>query len=167
MLIQQRFTQLQILYFSLIHPYLQYCLPIFGATYDTHLQPLRVLQKRAIRIISNSSFLEHTTPIFSRLKILKFDDLYKHSLAFYAYNHPHILNEHSRSHNYSTRNRESLIEPFHRLRSTNQSVILNTIRIWNEISEDVKQCRSYNSFKNQYKNELLKNYNRDSLQFFF
>ena len=54
---------------------------------------------------------------------------------------------HTRTHNYSTRNRDSHLTPFHRLRSTNQSVVLNMIRVWNEIPDTIKQCTSYNSFK--------------------
>ena len=37
---------LKMIYFSLIHPYLLYCLPIFGATYAIHLQPLICYKKK-------------------------------------------------------------------------------------------------------------------------
>ena len=72
---------LRILYFCLVHPYFLYCLPVFGATYNTHLQPLILLQKRAIRLISNAAFLANTEPLFKMQKIMKFNDLYKHSIG--------------------------------------------------------------------------------------
>ncbi len=41
-----------ILYCSLVLPYLNYCVEVWGNTYKSNLQPLSALQKRAIRIVS-------------------------------------------------------------------------------------------------------------------
>ena len=71
------------LYYSLIYPYLVYCSNIWGGTYSTHLKPLTVLQKRAIRLISKSPVLAHTTPLFQRHKILKLCDIYKINLTLF------------------------------------------------------------------------------------
>ena len=83
---------LRIIYFSLIQSYIQYCLPIFGATFDTHIEPLRILQKRAIRIINNASYHAHTDPLFFKSNILKIDDLYLHSIACHAFKNQDLLN---------------------------------------------------------------------------
>ena len=40
-------STLKNLYFSLIQPYIMYCLPIFAATYDVHMQPIILLQKKS------------------------------------------------------------------------------------------------------------------------
>ena len=48
------------LYYALVYPFLTYCVIAWGNTYQTSLQPLSVLQKKAIRIITFSSFFEHT-----------------------------------------------------------------------------------------------------------
>ena len=45
---------LRLIYMSLIYSYLNYCNIIWGGAYDTVLKPLFILQKKAIRIISNS-----------------------------------------------------------------------------------------------------------------
>ena len=50
------------LYYSLIYPYLTYGLVVWANTYMTTLQPITVLQKRAIRTITFSKFDEHTSP---------------------------------------------------------------------------------------------------------
>ena len=42
---------------------------------------LRMLQKKTERIIKKSHYLAHTDPMFSKLKLLKLDDLYKHQLC--------------------------------------------------------------------------------------
>ena len=61
---------LRTLYFSLVHPYLHYCISVWGSTYPTNLKRLVLLQKRALRIISKSCYDAHTNPIFKDLCIL-------------------------------------------------------------------------------------------------
>ena len=42
------------------------------------------IQKKAVRIISNSKFNAHSDPIFKRLKLLRIEDIFKLScLTFY------------------------------------------------------------------------------------
>ena len=48
------------LYYSLIYPYLQYCIIVWGSTYSTNLNLIFLLQKRAVRIICKVSYDEHT-----------------------------------------------------------------------------------------------------------
>ena len=64
------------IYYSLIYPYLTYGNLIWGGTYPTHLEPLFLLQKKVVRIISKSNYLSHTDPIFSRLGLLKLPDIH-------------------------------------------------------------------------------------------
>ena len=55
----------------------------WGKTSQVTLNPFNTLQKKNIRILSNSDYLAHTTPLFKSLSILKFDDIYTlHSLVF-------------------------------------------------------------------------------------
>ena len=151
-------SSLKTIYLSLIHPILLYCLPIFAKTYDSHLNPLFILQKRAIRIISGAEYLDHSDPLFYRNRILKIFDQYKLSLAVYVYQNPQILVDYQRNHLYNTRQRTELIAPFERLRTTQQSVIFNAIQIWNDIPEIIKNSVSINSFKFTYKKYLLDRY---------
>ena len=51
------------LYYSFVYPYYNYCLPVWGSTYDSYLEPLIKLQKRAIRLINGSARYAHTDPI--------------------------------------------------------------------------------------------------------
>ena len=66
---------LHILYSSMIIPYLNYCAEIWASTYKCTLQPLSTLQKRAIGIIHNTGYREHTNPLFLKAKTLKLTDL--------------------------------------------------------------------------------------------
>lgn len=76
---------LRMLYYSFLQPYFNYCILIWGNAADIHLNKLILLQKRAIRIISRVQYLEHTTNLFSQLKILKLKDLYQQRCALFTY----------------------------------------------------------------------------------
>ena len=117
-----------------------------------------VLQKRAIRIISNASFDAHTEPLFLKNNILKIKDLYLHSIACYAYKNQFILDNFRSTHTYETRNRNFLVPPFERLRSTEQSVIYNIIILWDDIPLSIRQSNTFPSFKCTYKKYLLSRY---------
>ena len=51
------------LYYALIYPFLTYGIIIWGNTYKTTLQPIFILQKRAMRLITFSRFDEHSSPL--------------------------------------------------------------------------------------------------------
>ena len=146
------------LYFSLVQPYFLYCLPVFASTYQVHLNPLIKLRKTAIRAINMAGFIDHTNPLFFNSKILKLQDQYKHSLGCYIYDNQNLLNEYSRNHNYSTRNRDLPLVPFARLRITEQSVIRNALAEWDNIPANIRGSRSKQIFKVHYKTFLLNQY---------
>ena len=58
------------LYHTYIYPYLIYCIEIWGNAANCHLQPLLLIQKKIVRIITFSDYLAHTEPIFKELKVL-------------------------------------------------------------------------------------------------
>ena len=72
--------QLILLYNALILPYITYCLVIWGSNYESTLQPIIILQKRAIRLIAGAGRISHTSPLFRELRILKVVDLLHHQL---------------------------------------------------------------------------------------
>jgi len=61
---------LRSLYISFFHSHLLYCTNIYSCTSQTNLTKIFLLQKKAIRIITQSSYTAHTNPLFSRLHIL-------------------------------------------------------------------------------------------------
>jgi hypothetical protein len=66
---------LKMLYFSLVHSHLTYCPIIFSIANKNHLNKLMVQQKKAIRIISDAPYNEHTAPLFVSHEILRLDYL--------------------------------------------------------------------------------------------
>ena len=63
------------LYYALVYPFLTYCLIAWGNTYQTSLQPLFVLQKKAI------SFSDHTSPLFKDLNVIKLFEVTFHIIC--------------------------------------------------------------------------------------
>ena len=63
------------LYFTFVYPYLIYGVEIWGNACSVYLEPLVKLQKMCLRIITFSSYLEHTEPLFQNLEILNFQSL--------------------------------------------------------------------------------------------
>ena len=59
------------LYYSFILSHLQSCTLLWANTYSTCLNKLRILQKKAIRIITQSHYLADTDNLFSKLKTAK------------------------------------------------------------------------------------------------
>ena len=96
------------IFYSLIQSHLTYGILLWGHSSDK----LLLLQKRAIRILTNSQYICHTEPLFKRLKILRLNDLFK--LAQLKFLHKHVNRKlpdffssmsftHQPQHNYPTR----------------------------------------------------------------
>jgi hypothetical protein len=48
------------LYYSLVYPYMQYCILVWGSTYPSNLRRIVLLQKRVVRIINKAVYDAHT-----------------------------------------------------------------------------------------------------------
>ena len=157
---------LKTLYLSLVLPYLMYCNIIWGSAFKTTLRPLFILQKKCLRTITKSKFLAHTLPLFSDNKLLNVFQLFDFSCAQFVYN---ILNTnqfpvfkekitHSAvTHGHNTRNHTLIRTPFERLQKCINSFFINGIKVYNNVSQFVKNSRTLISFKVRMKNWLLHN----------
>ena len=148
---------LQQLYNSLVLPYFNYCITVWGGTFTTHLDRLWKLQKRCIRIVCGKPYLEHTTPLFHTIKILKLQDLYRYQLVLHFYKTKTYV-QLSRRHNYSTRNIQNTILPYHRLTTTQHSVAFQGSISWNRLPVDIRSSSSFLSFKKAVKQFYVNQY---------
>ena len=57
---------LKTLYFSLIHPHLLYCLPIFSCTTQKNVTKIYQMQKKAIRMVTKSKSNTPPYPLFAQ-----------------------------------------------------------------------------------------------------
>ena len=69
-------------YYSLVYPYLIYCVSVWGSTHQSNLSHVIILQKKIIRIISKVSFDSHTDVLFKEQEVLKFSDRYNYTRSW-------------------------------------------------------------------------------------
>ena len=161
------------LYNSLFSPFLQYGILVWGLTYETHINPVFLLQKRVIRAIAFEHFTSPTTPLFSDLKILKLCDLFKLKLLSFVYD---CVNKISPScfhsffdlvqsvHQHGTR-QATKSDIFLTQKNTSQyglrSVRYFGAKCWNDIPLDIKKSPSSISFRRKLKAFLFENNYQD------
>jgi len=68
---------LKTLYYALVYPHIIYGITLWGHTYQVHLSKIIILQKKIVRVISNSEYNAHTEPLFKTLQIIRIADIYK------------------------------------------------------------------------------------------
>ena len=152
-------TVLRTLYSAHILPHLQYCSPIWCSTYPTHLLPLFRLQKKIIRIITNSNYFEHTQPLFRTSNILKIYDIHRVQVAIYMFKLLHTTNNTLLpQHQYPTRTHNNPLIPIHTLTIFQHSLSYLGPKTWNAVPDHIKTLPSLNSLKKQLKNHIISQY---------
>ena len=144
------------LYYTLVHPYLIYCVLIWGGTYCSHLNKILLLQKKIVRIITKSGYLAHTDPLFKRTGILKIQELYEFHLALYAY--VNKINLNYATHSHETRHRFDPVPAFNRLSLTQRSLTYAAPKVFNSLPIVIRNSPSVGTFKKECKTYLLNRY---------
>ena len=157
-------TVARLIYTSLAQPHLMYCSTIWSSTYVTNINPLRVVQKKIIRLISKKSRREHTGPLFKNLKILKVDDLFKLNTLLYVYKSFNQLIYSAIDFNlrpevhYNIRNPRQMNVPNHNSVQSSLFLHVRGATLWNELPQDIRNSRTVISFKNKLKTYYLNSY---------
>ena len=156
------------LYYALVEPFLNYCIIAWGNTYQTTLQPLFILQKKALRIITFSSYNEHSSPLLKDLNVVKLFHIITFQLAVFMYKfHNNLLppvfdpyfNSVRMIHNYNTRLSSKMSYAISKVR-TNYGVFnirFQSSKVWNDISDHIKLL-PLKSFKKNLKLILIEKY---------
>ena len=148
------------LYCTLILPYINYGVLIWGNTCKTYLDKIFKLQKLATRTISNSHYRSHTGSPVSKFDILNVHDTFKFNLGIFMYRHhlnqlPLIFStyftKHVQTHNYPTRNaQDSSINKTKKMSS--DCAIRNCVpTFWNSLDKTLKHCKTSKHFRSQLK----------------
>jgi hypothetical protein len=67
----------KLIYKSLFESHLRFASIIYGASHPKLLEPVAVLQRKAIRLVHRSNYNAHTDQLFRSSSILKFEDIVK------------------------------------------------------------------------------------------
>ena len=159
------YKSLRILYCSMVLPYLNYCSEVWGNTYKSSLHSLILLQKRAIRIINNAGYRDHTNMLFLNSNVLKFVDLIKLNTAQIMYkarnnqlpgNIQKMFSD--REGGYNLRGENDFKTQVSRTTLKCFCITIYGVKLWNSMNEDIKLCTSKNRFKKRYKQLIFKGY---------
>ena len=144
-------------YYAFVYPYLSYNVCVWGSTYSSHIQRIIILQKKVIRIITNSSYTAHTRPLFSQLGILEFEDVLKFDLLKYVHK---SISKNIFSFNNNRASRDPyLIKPtFHRLSKTQHAFSFQGPTEWNKLPLHLRTIVDFRRFKLNLKRYLLERY---------
>ncbi len=164
------------LYYSLIHSHLIYAIHIWSTCSQKMLNSLYILQKRAIRIIHNLAYNQHTEPYFKKSKILPLPSLveffklqfmqnYVQGFLPISFNDTWTTNANRYSNNrpFTLRNSDELYLPPPRLCSIKKHPYFSFPKAWATFDvHDIKiqrdKCIFNSMLKTHFINRLDENY---------
>jgi hypothetical protein len=147
------------LYCSLVLPYLNYGLLLWGTANKVYMNKIFRLQKRALRTISNSSYLCPTKPLFENYKVLNIFDMYTYESAIFMYKYKNnllppsfdgVFTIHQENHKYNTRNKGDFQIPIQRVKN----ILTTGPKVWNNLPNHIKCVKSLGQFKANLKKHL-------------
>ena len=150
------------LYCTLVLPYLNYGLLLWGNVNKFYMNKLFRLQKRALRTISNSSYLCPTKPLFKKYNVLNIFDMYSKEVAIFMFKYKNSMLPRSFDgyfttnqdiHSYNTRNKGDFNIPKRKRKL--DSVFTCGQKLWNDLSINLKQAKSLSQFKRTFKYQVL------------
>ena len=155
------------LYNSLILPFIQYCNITWASVVKTKLDTIHKLQKRALRICTNSPYLAHSRPLFFKLKTMTVYDIHQSKIAIlmYAVKHRYapiniisLFQYNYEFHQYNTRSLNKFHYPIATSNSTLNSFKYTGPRIWNNLNDSIVSCTTTSSFKVNLKKMYISSY---------
>lgn len=158
---------LRTLYQTLIQPHLEYGIEIWGATHETHINKLNIIQKKAIRVITNAKYNQHTLPLFRELKLLKLKDLHQLKLGKFMYKATHnqlplplqpYFPQNTEIHSYSTRQSSSTHIRHRRTAIASIQINYKGPEHWNVLSNDIKEAKTLKLLTQKLKRNLINKY---------
>jgi Reverse transcriptase (RNA-dependent DNA polymerase) len=162
---------LKMLYYSLVHSNLLYCIGTTSAMNQTNLKKIKLLQKKAIRLIANERYNANTAPLFYDLKILPYDKLLKqfickfmHAIE-YSYSHESFYDywptNNQRLLNYDLRNNNMrTIQRVH-FEQLKNCPLFNFPKVWNELGVELRLQNNPLTFHIELQNSLLEEVNNN------
>ena len=156
------------LYCSLVLPYLNYGIIIWGNTCKSYIDKLIKIQKWAIRIVSGSHYRSHTGPLFMSNNVLTVNDMYKMELAVFMYKNSinelpvafsDYFTKRSDIHEYSTRQVDDLNITLNKKYFSDRGIRSNGPVLWNSLPKVLKISGSVKSFRQNYKTTLINMHN--------
>ena len=155
------------LYCSLVMPYINYGVLVWGNAYKTHVEKIFKLQKWAMRVISNSHYRSHSAPLFNKFNITNVFDSYQLELGVFMYKYANgelpssfnnFFTKRSDIHNYQTRYKNDYNQTRNKKCFSDHSVRTSGPVLWNSLKDYIKNSNSITHFRKQFKKQLISEY---------
>lgn len=157
---------LQILYYSLIHPHLNYCVEIYANTSKTSLSKLNVLNNKLLRILQNKRLHTKINDLYISYQTLPIVELHRFKLINLAHECIYHINKispiftnlftiNSSIHSYNTRHNSQLHIQTVRTNNGKRSLKFKASQLWNKLPTKLQLTTSKSCFRNQLKKYLL------------
>ena len=164
---------LKTIYVSLVQSKMNYALLAWGYNCGR----LKKLQKKAIRIITNSKYLQHTTPLLKKLNLLKLEDMFKLNMLkwYFRYQNGQLpryfldfeIKAQKDVHNINTRHKSHIAPPVPRMQCV-RKCLRNTIStVINLTPKNVVEkidTHSFAGFSDYAKKQMLMSYSEVCLK---
>lgn len=156
---------IKLLYNSLILPYLNYCLSLWGNSCKTHISVLTKLQNNFIRILFKLKINDHTSHLFPLAKISNISQLFHFKTSTLCYklirsNISPVLSTIINSfNNHQSRLLRKNLDFYFKKPRTNfymNSPLLTGLQYWNKLPADAKQCQNIVTFSKYMRTFVLK-----------
>ncbi len=155
---------LKILYSAYIRSVIEYGSILFTRCPAYLIKPIKTLQKKVIRIICNSGYRDHTTPLFKQLKILPINELIKFNCCKFMFDYksnrtPEIFNNtwqfNHDIHNHRTRNANNfaILRAEHNYIKDSPKYMFP--RLFNSLPRDLRGIENRGEFLRKLENYLL------------
>ena len=76
---------LMLLYRGLFASFLAYGISVWGSAFATYIDPIFILQKKILKIITFNKVIASSAPLFDALQILKLNDIFKLQITSFVY----------------------------------------------------------------------------------
>jgi hypothetical protein len=127
---------LRMVYFTYIHSVVSYGI-IFGGN-QPYSDKIFKIQKRVIRIITNSRMRDSCRELFKKLEILPLYSQYIFSISIFVIKNKHLFYTNNQIHIIHTRFKTNLHPPTANLTKFQKAVHYSTIKIFNNLSHNIK-----------------------------
>lgn len=158
-------------YYAMVESKLSYAILVWAGTHigsATFAKLCRLQNKIIFNLFATvNDSIDNVSAIYKRQNILKLPDLYKLRVSITVYK---VLNENyapfifdelmslTNENHYNLRHQNSFVTPFPRVNTIKVNFIFNAVKIWNELTNDIKQSQSAQILKHRLKDKYVNNY---------
>jgi hypothetical protein len=152
----------KLVYNSLIRSHIEYGIIAYGGSNNKGLIKIKKLQKRAVRTVAIKSWSSHTDPLFERMQLLKFEDLFSLNVGTFMYKYINLKLPASFNGMFKSLSEPNRTKNF-RLEKTKQKYLdsfpkVVLPKVWNSFNFELKNSQALNSLKRKFKAETFSTY---------